>query len=150
MIGNENRNNGFTGKDGGIVETDVIDNKKLTSGKCQMSCGHFTGYYLLIHIFKNAKVYMLIHRINCNLIGYLSYILFLYCFLLKYSVSILQLLLNGRPTSCFATNFALVRFFLPTCLFHILTDFNETFVEYVKSKCPLSCKISMMTSIPLT
>lgn len=89
MIGNENRNNGFTGKDGGIVETDVIDNKKLTSGKCQMSCGHFIGYYLLIHIFRNAKVYMLIHRINCNLIGYLSYILFLYCFLLKYSVSIL-------------------------------------------------------------
>lgn len=55
MIGNENRNNGFTGKDGGIVETDVIDNKKLTSGKCQMSCGHFTGYYLLIHIFKKCK-----------------------------------------------------------------------------------------------
>lgn len=55
MIGNENRNNGFSGKDGGNVETDVIDNKKLTGGKCQMSCGHFTGYYLLNHIFKNAK-----------------------------------------------------------------------------------------------
>lgn len=55
MIGKENRNNGFSGKDGGNVETDVIDNKKLTGGKCQMSCGHFTGYYLLNHIFKNAK-----------------------------------------------------------------------------------------------
>lgn len=43
MIGNENRNNGFSGKDGGNVETDVIDNKKLTGGKCQMSCGHFTA-----------------------------------------------------------------------------------------------------------
>lgn len=28
MIGNENRNNGFSGKDGGNVETDVIDNKQ--------------------------------------------------------------------------------------------------------------------------
>lgn len=43
MIGNENRTNGFPGKDGGNVETDVIDNRKLTSGKCRMSCGHFTA-----------------------------------------------------------------------------------------------------------
>lgn len=42
IIGNENRTKCFYGKDGGNVETDVIDNKKLTSGKCQMSCGHFT------------------------------------------------------------------------------------------------------------
>lgn len=34
MIGNENRNNGFFGKDGGNVEIDVIDNKKLIGGKC--------------------------------------------------------------------------------------------------------------------
>lgn len=52
MIGNENRNNGFTGKDGGIVETDVIDNKKLTSGKCQMSCGHFTAPDSLLNYAK--------------------------------------------------------------------------------------------------
>lgn len=49
MIGNENRNNGFSGKDGGNVETDVIDNKKLTGGKCQMSCGHFTAPDSLFH-----------------------------------------------------------------------------------------------------
>lgn len=42
IIGNENRTKCFYGKDGGNVKTDVIDNKKLTSGKCQMSCGHFT------------------------------------------------------------------------------------------------------------
>lgn len=31
------------------METDVIDNKKLTGGKCQMSCGHFTAPDSLFH-----------------------------------------------------------------------------------------------------
>lgn len=55
MIGNKNRTKCFSEKTDGNVETDVINNKKITSGKCQMSCGHFTGYYLLNNIFTIQK-----------------------------------------------------------------------------------------------
>nr|XP_022291581.1 uncharacterized protein LOC111102924 isoform X1 [Crassostrea virginica] len=40
MVGNKNRTQGF--KEDGNVHTDVISNKQISHGKCQMCCGHFT------------------------------------------------------------------------------------------------------------
>ncbi|XP_078323690.1 uncharacterized protein LOC111102924 isoform X3 [Crassostrea virginica] len=40
MVGNTNRTQGF--KEDGNVHTDVISNKQISHGKCQMCCGHFT------------------------------------------------------------------------------------------------------------
>ena len=46
MVGNKNRTQGF--KEDGNVHTDVISNKQISHGKCQMCCGHFTGKFLML------------------------------------------------------------------------------------------------------
>lgn len=43
MIGNKDRAT-ETGDDK-VVVNDVISNRRFTGGKCQMSCGHWTGKY---------------------------------------------------------------------------------------------------------
>lgn len=43
MIGNKDRTT-ETGDDK-VVVNDVISNRRLTGGKCQMSCGDWTGKY---------------------------------------------------------------------------------------------------------
>ena len=45
MVGNKNRTKAF--KEDGNVYTDVISNKQISYGKCQMCCGHFTGKFLM-------------------------------------------------------------------------------------------------------
>ena len=45
MVGNKNRTQAF--KEDGNVYTDVISNKQISYGKCQMCCGHFTGKFLM-------------------------------------------------------------------------------------------------------
>ena len=45
MVGNLNRTQGL--KEDGNVNTDVISNKQIARGKCQMGCGHFTGLFLM-------------------------------------------------------------------------------------------------------
>lgn len=43
MIGNQNRKKDDDEDDDESVENDVILNRRITSGKCRMSCGHFTA-----------------------------------------------------------------------------------------------------------
>lgn len=43
MIGNQNRKKDDDEDDDESVKDDVISNRRITSGKCRMSCGHFTG-----------------------------------------------------------------------------------------------------------
>lgn len=43
MIGNQNRKKDDDEDDDESVENDVILNRRITSGKCRMSCGHFTS-----------------------------------------------------------------------------------------------------------
>ena len=60
MVGNLNRTQGLN--EDGDVHTDVISNKQISHGKCQMCCGHFTGtsfmYLKLIlkQLFSDVKI----------------------------------------------------------------------------------------------
>lgn len=63
MIGNENRMTA-TGENDETPVDDVISNRLLTVGKCQMWCGHWTGNYtastkmntmFISYIHKNSK-----------------------------------------------------------------------------------------------
>lgn len=59
MIGNQNRKKDDDEDDDESVKDDVISNRRITSGKCRMSCGHFTGrlkigLYWFIYLLYNT------------------------------------------------------------------------------------------------
>lgn len=59
MIGSQNRTKD---DDDESVENDVILNRRITSGKCRMSCGHFTCKLKIVFFYIHCLIHYAIDR----------------------------------------------------------------------------------------
>lgn len=85
MIGNQNRKKDDDEDDDESVKDDVISNRRITSGKCRMSCGHFTGklkigLYICCIIQYEIDIYL---NIPIEIINYFTQLVLFFIMRLK-------------------------------------------------------------------